>query len=583
MLGRELAEGARTCRARRGERGGRPGLARSARSANSVSLHGRRGAARRRSTSSPALRARRGRRLDRLGARVRPRGDRGARGAPATSSTAARRRCRSSSSGFEPPDARRPRLGRRAPTPPSSGAINDARLRLAAGAGMAPALADAARAATGLRLYRATATEASPPACSATIDHDRATSASTSSPPHPEHRGRGLATRLMTAALVEARERGSRPRRCRRSPMGRRSTRGSATAPTSRCACTSAGGAAMSRAPSDEELEAAVERARRDAGALRRGRGAGRAARRRRCSGSSPRRSSRRLVRRGARGRAGARRWRSRTRPSAARAVRTLLAEEARMGMMVGVAVGWALAEELQNEQEGGLRWRSSSSATRRSSSPTATRRCSIDPFLAPNNPAAKVSADEVEPTHILLTHGHSDHIGRRGRGRQAHRRPVRRDHRARRLARRAGGREGHRTRTSAARSSSTGAASSWSRPGTRTRPPTGPRSAPAAGLVIEIGGDDRLPPRRHGAVRRPGADRRAPLPRRRPGPDRRPLHDGPPRRRLRLRPDRRADRDPVPLQHLPADRDRRRGVQGRGRVRDLAPRSSSSSPGETA
>jgi hypothetical protein len=29
-------------------------------------------------------------------------------------------------------------------------------------------------------------------------------------------------------------------------------------------------------------------------------------------------------------------------------AVRTLLAEETRIGMMVGVAVGWALAEELQ-------------------------------------------------------------------------------------------------------------------------------------------------------------------------------------------------------------------------------------------
>ena len=29
-------------------------------------------------------------------------------------------------------------------------------------------------------------------------------------------------------------------------------------------------------------------------------------------------------------------------------AMRTLLAEEARMGMMVGVAVGWALAEELR-------------------------------------------------------------------------------------------------------------------------------------------------------------------------------------------------------------------------------------------
>lgn len=31
-------------------------------------------------------------------------------------------------------------------------------------------------------------------------------------------------------------------------------------------------------------------------------------------------------------------------------AVRTLLAEEARMGLMVGVAVGWALAEELSND-----------------------------------------------------------------------------------------------------------------------------------------------------------------------------------------------------------------------------------------
>jgi hypothetical protein len=31
-------------------------------------------------------------------------------------------------------------------------------------------------------------------------------------------------------------------------------------------------------------------------------------------------------------------------------AVRALLAEEARMGMMVGVAVGWALNEELRND-----------------------------------------------------------------------------------------------------------------------------------------------------------------------------------------------------------------------------------------
>ena len=33
-------------------------------------------------------------------------------------------------------------------------------------------------------------------------------------------------------------------------------------------------------------------------------------------------------------------------------AVRTLLAEEARMGMMVGVAVGWALADTLSEQQE---------------------------------------------------------------------------------------------------------------------------------------------------------------------------------------------------------------------------------------
>lgn len=36
-------------------------------------------------------------------------------------------------------------------------------------------------------------------------------------------------------------------------------------------------------------------------------------------------------------------------------AVRTLLAEEARMGMMVGVAVGWALHEEIDStDPEGG-------------------------------------------------------------------------------------------------------------------------------------------------------------------------------------------------------------------------------------
>jgi L-ascorbate metabolism protein UlaG (beta-lactamase superfamily) len=34
-----------------------------------------------------------------------------------------------------------------------------------------------------------------------------------------------------------------------------------------------------------------------------------------------------------------------------------------------------------------------------------------IDPFLKPNNPAAVHTAEEVEPTHIAISHGHADHM----------------------------------------------------------------------------------------------------------------------------------------------------------------------------
>lgn len=34
-----------------------------------------------------------------------------------------------------------------------------------------------------------------------------------------------------------------------------------------------------------------------------------------------------------------------------------------------------------------------------------------VDPFLAPNNPLAPVSADEVDADFILITHGHEDHM----------------------------------------------------------------------------------------------------------------------------------------------------------------------------
>ena len=62
-----------------------------------------------------------------------------------------------------------------------------------------------------------------------------------------------------------------------------------------------------------------------------------------------------------------------------------------------------------------------------------------VDPFLKPNNPVSPVTADELEPTHILITHGHADHVADAVGARQAHRCPLRGDRRDRQLARGSG------------------------------------------------------------------------------------------------------------------------------------------------
>jgi L-ascorbate metabolism protein UlaG (beta-lactamase superfamily) len=34
-----------------------------------------------------------------------------------------------------------------------------------------------------------------------------------------------------------------------------------------------------------------------------------------------------------------------------------------------------------------------------------------VDPFLKPNNPTAVTTGEDVDPTHIALSHGHADHV----------------------------------------------------------------------------------------------------------------------------------------------------------------------------
>ena len=186
-----------------------------------------------------------------------------------------------------------------------------------------------------------------------------------------------------------------------------------------------------------------------------------------------------------------------------------------------------------------------------------------IDPFLT-GNPRRPCAADELEPEAILLTHGQpttsatpcrspSAPSGRRG------------DRGDRERALRGRRREGPRPQPRWHGHARLGLGQARARLAHLDDPKGHGQHAGRADR--ELRGQDDLPPRRHGAVLGPGADLRARGDDRR-GADvhRRALHDGSPRRGRGRQADRRQAGDPVPLRHVPADRDRRAGVQGRGR-----------------
>ena len=99
--------------------------------------------------------------------------------------------------------------------PPELGRLNDLAYGIAGPEGMAPGLSSPP---PDLRLYQARV-DGSPACVLGTIDHDRdlgfyfvAT--------HPDHRGHGLASRLITAAVIEARDRGMATSSLQGSAMG---------------------------------------------------------------------------------------------------------------------------------------------------------------------------------------------------------------------------------------------------------------------------------------------------------------------------------------------------------------------------
>ena len=188
--------------------------------------------------------------------------------------------------------------------------------------------------------------------------------------------------------------------------------------------------------------------------------------------------------------------------------MRTLIAEETRVSMLIGVAVGYELAHTA-DRQGGRSRWQWTSGgwATRPSSSRRRRERArSTRSSPATRRPRSRRTSSPADV--ILLTHGHGDHHGDTVD-----------------IAKRTGatvvalieiaaeiegrGSRTSTTRTSAAPSASTGAGSSWSPPSTPSATPER-HGHPPAGLLVHYRRHARLPPGRHRAVLRPAADRAA-------------------------------------------------------------------------
>ena len=139
-------------------------------------------------------------------------------------------------------------------------------------------------------------------------------------------------------------------------------------------------------------------------------------------------------------------------------AVGTLVAEETRLGMLVGVAVGFELARTLEHfepRRKGSdmeLRFLGHAAFALTDGGTTVL----IDPFLT-GNPRAAASADELDATTILVSHGHGDHVG--DSGARSPSAPARRSSRSSSWRTRSAARASTcATRTSAAPRRSTGA-----------------------------------------------------------------------------------------------------------------------------